>query len=207
VKRHILAAAVLSSLGASIATAQTPQRADLNAEWTRGCLAGLRDRVRSERPGVTKVETIADTLEQWAESNTTTGVRGDGQFLKGSDWIRFQFSCVYNTGSHLVEHLRHSVKAAAGAAGPLRSRASADAYTSKACSAEVERKIVRERPRSRVQIQSDAFEEWQISDGETGVAGRGQSQGPDGKWQPFTFECACNTRTRIATRADVSWVR
>jgi hypothetical protein len=194
-------------LWAAPADAQTSQRADANAVWTKACSVALGERVHKEHPGATKVETIAKTLEQWAESNTETGVRGDGQFLKGSDWTRFQFRCVYNTSSNRIAHLSHSVKAAAGAAGPVRSRASADAYTSKACSAEIEKRIAQARPRARVEIVADGFEEWQVSDTETGVYGRGQSLAPDGDRQQFTFECRCNTRAKTVSRADIKWVR
>lgn len=200
---------VIVGMGLSVAPAdaQASHRADPSAVWTKACSVALRERVHKEHPGATRVEMLGETLEQWAEADTETGVRGDGRFLKGRDWTRFQFRCVYDTSSNLIAHLSHSVKAAAGAGGPLRSRASADAYTSKACSAEIERRIARERPRARVEIVADGFEEWQVSETETGVSGRGQSPARHGDRQQFTFECRYNARGRTVTRAEVNWVR
>lgn len=206
--RTLLAAVTVgTALSAAPSFAQALSPADPNAPWTRSCSVALGERVRKEHPGATKVETLADTLQQWAESPTQTGFQGDGQFLRANDWVRFQFRCVYNTSSRRVDHLSHSVKAAAGTAGPVRSKANADSYTSKACSAEVERKILRDRPRARVQMLWDSFEEWQASEGETGVSGRGEAQGPDGGRQRFTFECLCNVRASRVSRADVQWAR
>jgi hypothetical protein len=179
--------------------------ADPNGPWTRSCSLALAERVRKEHPGATKVQTLTDTLQQWAESPTQTGFQGDGQFLKANDWVRFQFRCVYNTSSRRVDHLSHSVKAAAGAAGPVHGKANADTFTSKACSAEVERRVLRERPRARLQVFGDSFEAWQISDSETGVSGRGEALGSDGSRQELSFECVCNVRSSRVTRADVHW--
>lgn len=202
-----VAVVIGAALCAAPSFAQTFSPAEPNAPWTKSCSLALGERVRQERPGVTKVQTLADTLQQWVESPTQTGVQGDGQFLKANDWVRFQFRCVYNTSSRRVDHLSHSVKAAAGLAGPVRSKANADAFTSKACSAEVERRVLRDRPRARVQMFGDSFEEWQASEGETGVSGRGEAQGPDGGRQRFTFECVCNAHSNRVSRADVQWAR
>ena len=121
--------------------------------------------------------------------------------------LRFQFRCVYNTSSQRVDHLSHSVKAAAGTAGPVHSKANADSFTSKACSTEVTSKVLAERPRARLQLFADSFEEWQASENDTGVSGRGESLNPDGSRQKFTFECLCNVRVKRVTRADLQWVR
>jgi hypothetical protein len=206
-KNLLGAIAVALVLFAAPSFAQVMSSAELNAPWTRSCSLALAERVRQERPGVTKVETLTDTLQQWLESPTQTGIQGDGQFLKANDWVRFQFRCVYNTSSRRVDHLSHSVKAAAGTAGPVHSRANADAFTSKTCSAEAERRVLHDRPRARILMFGDSFESWQDSEAETGVSGRGEAQGPDGGRERFKFECLCDVRSRRVTRADVQWVR
>lgn len=187
------------------ATAQPLSRADLNAAWTASCSAALNERVRQVRPGVQKVQTLADTLQQWQESDTGMGVRGDGQFLLRNDWVRFEFRCVYNLGSRKVDHLSHSVKAAAGIGGPLKSRASADSFTSKACSGEISKRAGREGSTTSIQIFADSLQEWQETNAERGVSGEGQVRRPNGEWRPFRFECTCNVRTGQVIRSDVQW--
>jgi hypothetical protein len=206
-KIRLVAIVVGAGLCAAPSFAQVLAPAQLNAPWTRSCSLALAERVRQERPGVTKVETLSDTLQEWMESPTQNGVQGDGQFLKASDWVRFQFRCVYNTSSRRVDHLSHSVKAAAGTAGPVHSRANADAFTSKTCSAEAARRVLHDRPRANIQMYGDSFESWQASEVETGVSGRGEAQGPDGGRERFKFECLCDVRSRRVTQADVQWVR
>jgi hypothetical protein len=203
----LAAVAVGAALCAAPSFAQALSPADPRAAWTRSCSLALGERVRKEHPGATKVETLGDTLQQWVEAPTQTGVQGDGQYLLAGNWVPFQFRCVYNTSSQRVDHLSHSVKAATGAAGPVHSKANADAFTSKACFAEVERKILGERPSVRAQAFSDSFEEWQISESDTGVSGRGEALSPDGGRQKFTFECLCNVRAKRVTRADLVWAR
>jgi hypothetical protein len=201
------AVAVGMGLCAAPSFAQAPSPADPNAAWTRSCSAALSERVRKEHPGATKVQTLTDTVSQWPESNTQTGIQGDGQFLLANNWVRFQFRCVYNMNSRRVDHLSHSVRAAAGTTGPVRSRANADSFTSKACTDEVARRVLRERPRAKVEVFGDSFEAWQASEAETGVSGRGEALGPDGSRQRFTFECLCNVRSNRVTRADLQWTR
>jgi hypothetical protein len=206
---RILSGAVVvgAALCAAPSFAQALSPADPRGAWTKSCSLALGERVRKEHPDATKVETLADTLQQWAESPTQTGVQGDGQFFRANDWVRFQFRCVYNMSSRRVDHLSHSVRAAAGTAGPVHGRANADAFTSKACSGEVEKRVLRERPRARVQVFADDFEAWQASEAETGVSGRGETLGPDGSRQRFTFECLYNVHGNRVTRADLQWVR
>jgi hypothetical protein len=204
-KTLLAAVAAGTALCATPSFAQALSPADPNGAWTRSCSVALAERVRKEHPGATKVQTITDTLQQWAESNTQTGFQGDGQFLKANDWVRFQFRCVYNMGSRRVDHLSHSVRAAAGTAGPVHGKANADAFTSKACTDEVVKRILRERSRAKVQVFGDSFEAWQISESETGVSGRGEALGPDGGRQEFSFGCVCNVRSSRVTRADLQW--
>lgn len=71
-----------------------------------------------------------------------------------------------------------------------------------ACSAAVEERIHRERPRSgRVQLFQGGLVETQASREETSVSGPGQVEMPGG-WRRFRFECTVQSRT-----GRVVWVR
>lgn len=201
----VSAAAAGLCLWAAPSMAQPLSRANPNGAWTIACSAALNERIHKEHPGAERPETIASTLQEWRESEVLMGVRGEGQYLQGRDWVRFDFRCVYNTGSRRVDHLTHSTLGAGAASGPPRTRSSPDAVPSKACWSEIERRVSREKASARIRIVADTFEEWRLPNDERGVAGRGEAQGPDGRWEPFSFECTCEVRSRKVTRADVRW--
>jgi len=198
VETRRLAAGVAGALLWSVAAAATPEP---GGPTRSACAVALAERVRKERPRAEKVEMLSETLREWPESSVQTGLRGDGRFLQGNEWVAIEFRCVFNVKSAKVDHLADQAKAPGKP--PLRGRTNADAFAAAACSREIERKLASDRPGTRLAVQDDSFEEWQISDTEAGVSGQGQAQGADRHYRPVRFECAYDARANRVTRADL----
>ncbi len=178
-------------------------RADPKAVWTTSCQKEVERRLRTERPRAREIEILADSMREWQESESETGIWGNGQVMENGRWESYVFRCIYNFRQGSLTSVETNFQDPIGESSAPRYDADQGAAWTAACNNSIHQKIREAHPRAEsVRIDAATMKEWQESEQETGVSGGGRFVGGRGNDNRFIFRCTYSSETHALTNSN-----
>lgn len=197
----LVVAAVLFSTLAAAQKQESP--ADPKAIWTTSCQEKVERRIRTDRPRAEKIQALADSMKEWQESDSETGVWGNGQILESGRWESYVFRCVYNYREGRLTSVDYNFQDPIGESTAPRYDANQGAPWTAACKHSVHKKIRETHPNAQsIHIDAGNMKEWEESEKETGISGGGQFVGGKGKNNKFIFRCVYSSASHALTSSN-----
>ena len=197
----LIFAAILFSTLSAAQKEESP--ADPAAVWTTSCQKEVERRIRNDRPRAQSIEALADSMKEWQESGSETGIWGNGQVIESGRRETYVFRCVYNYREGRLTSVDFNFQDPVGESSAPRSEADQGAPWTAACKHSVHKKIRETHPNAQsVHIDSGNMKEWQESEEETGVSGGGQFVGGKGKNNEFIFRCVYSSTRHALTSSN-----
>jgi hypothetical protein len=196
----ILAAILFSTLSAA---QKEESPADPTAVWTTSCQKEVERRVRADRPRAREIKLLHDSMMEWQETDSETGVWGNGQVLESGRSESFVFRCVYNYREGRLTSVDYNFQDPIGESTAPRYDANQGASWTAACKHSIHKKIREVHPNAQsIHIDAGNMKEWQESEQETGVSGGGQFVGGKGKNNKFIFRCVYSSASHALTSSN-----
>lgn len=163
------------------------QAAEVNPNLLRRCQNALTDRIGQQ------IQVQTDTLTPYFISNAEQGIRGQGNLDSSGNFRPFDFDCQVNVRDGRVVSLEYNYQSSGnnGTVNDNVRRRCQDALA--------------DRIGQRVQLSSDTFRSYFISNAEQGLQGEGTLD-RSGNFRPFEFDCQVNTRTGRVNRLSYNYL-
>ncbi|WP_338441347.1 hypothetical protein VZG28_11395 [Synechococcus elongatus IITB4] len=163
------------------------QAAEVNPNLLRRCQNALAERIGQ------RIQVQTDTLTPYFISNAEQGIRGQGNLDSSGNFRPFDFDCQVNVRDGRVVSLEYNYQSSGnnGTVNDNVRRRCQDALA--------------DRIGQRVQLSSDTFRPYFISNAEQGLRGEGTLDRA-GNFRPFEFDCQVNTRTGRVNRLTYNYL-
>jgi hypothetical protein len=178
-------------------------QADPKAVWTTSCQEEVERRLRSARPRAREIRILADSMMEWQESESETGVWGNGQVMESGSWESYVFRCIYNFRQGRLTSVDTNFQDPIGESSAPRYDAEQGAPWTAACKHSIHEKVREAHPRAEsIRIDAATMKEWEESEQETGVSGGGQFVGGRGNDNRFIFRCTYSLEKHSLTTSN-----